>query len=243
MDLKEAIEAVRPAVVQIDDRDGNVIGSGFFVDDKAHVATAWHVVEDLPAPTVALAHPNTEDVRANFRGIGTVVVAKDEHHDLAVLEMARNPFDGEMHSAIVIGEEEIDLLYGTVHLDATRPDDGEPIAISGYPLENPVLVTTSGAIAAAWNWDTHDVRTPSGVTFPEMSDVYLADVQANPGNSGGPAYRISDGAIIGVCIRVQGAPTWDETGADSDFAANAGLTEIRPVRYLVSLIAAVARPR
>ncbi len=144
MDLKQAIDVLRPVVVQIDDRDGNVIGSGFFVDDKAHVATAWHVVANLPSPTVALAQPNTENMRANFTGVNAALLGKDEPHDLAILEMARNPFEGEMRSGIRIDEEEIDVLYGTATLDSTRPDDGESIAISGYPLANPALVTTSG---------------------------------------------------------------------------------------------------
>ncbi len=120
MDLKQASDVLRPVVVQIDDRDGNVIGSGFFVDDKAHVATAWHVVANLPSPTVALAQPNTENMRANFTGVNAALLG------------------------IRIDEEEIDVLYGTATLDSTRPDDGESIAISGYPLANPALVTTSG---------------------------------------------------------------------------------------------------
>jgi S1-C subfamily serine protease len=66
LDLKQAIAHVRPAVVQIDDSNGNVIGSGFLIDGAGHVATAWHVVENLPSPYVALAQPNTENMRGNF---------------------------------------------------------------------------------------------------------------------------------------------------------------------------------
>ncbi len=81
-----------------------------------------------------------------------------------------------------------------------------------------------------------------------MSDVYLADVQANPGTCRPtPAIVValptaSPTEIIGVCISVQGAPTWDAAGAGSDFSANAGLTEIRPMRYLAALIATVTSP-
>jgi S1-C subfamily serine protease len=71
--------------------------------------------------------------------------------------------------------------------------------------------------------------------MPDIADAYLADVQANPGNSGGPTYRIADGAVIGVCIETRLTPTYHESGAPASLA-NAGLTVIRPSRYLTNLI-------
>jgi S1-C subfamily serine protease len=239
VDLKDAIEAVRPAVVQIRDGNQHVLGTGFFIDEAGHVATARHVVENQPSVLIGLAHPNTENMRANFSLTGATVIAEDKRHDLAILQMHANPFKGEITSGIVIGNQQIHLLYGTATLDATRPQDGEGIAISGYPLANPALVTTSGAIGSAWNYDSEDVHVPGappGFTMPDIADTYLADVQANPGNSGGPTYRLADAAIIGVCIEMRVSPTFDVTGTASGFAANAGLTVVRPVRYLADLI-------
>ena len=77
---------------------------------------------------------------------------------------------------------------------------------------------------------------PPGFRTPHPVDVFVADVQGNPGNSGGPAYRIGDAAVVGVCLQVQGAPTWNARGEVGAFAANAGLTVIRPARYVLELM-------
>lgn len=101
-----------------------------------------------------------QNVRGNFTGAGADVVAEDERHDLAILRMRANPFTGELLSGFVIGDHHLELLYGKPRLSTDRPEDGEAIAISGYPLANPILVTTSGAIAAAWNYDIAEVSVP-----------------------------------------------------------------------------------
>jgi S1-C subfamily serine protease len=234
MDLKEAIRAVRPAVVQIQDASRTALGTGFFIDENAHVATALHVVAKLHAPMVMLAHADAR----GFSGVDAAVVARDDRHDLAILRMTRNPFAGDVSLGAAIGGTDIEVRQTTATIDAARPDDGEAIAISGYPLANSTLVTTSGAIAAASSYDIYAKPVPwapPGLTRPDFADVYLADVQANPGNSGGPAYRIADAVIIGVCIRTSVAPTFDSAGSPTPVFANAGLAVIRPARYLAEL--------
>jgi S1-C subfamily serine protease len=177
----------------------------------------------------------TANTRANFSAVRAEVVAQDDQQDVVILKMMRNPFAGEVRSGIVINDKEEELLFGTTALGEARPDDGEPIALSGYPLSSPVLVTTSGAIATSWTWDVHEEESVGGVRFPMMADIYLADVQGNPGNSGGPAYRIVDGVVIGVCIQMQVSPTFDEFGEPGELAANAGLTVLRPISVVTRL--------
>jgi S1-C subfamily serine protease len=237
VDLKEAIRVARPTVVQVRNAE-QVLGTGFFVSDDGIVATARHVVEGQDSLLVGLAQPDTENMRANFTLVGSNVLAQSERHDLALLRMRANPFQGQVSSGMVIDDEAIPLLFGVTQLDSARPEDGEPIAISGYPLSNPVLVTTSGGVASAWSYDMAEVAIPGrpeGFKMPDIADLLLADVQANPGNSGGPVYRVADAAVLGVCIEVQGSPVWGD-GGPLPVASNAGLTVARPARYVVELM-------
>src|SRR5438132_584434 len=83
----------------------------------------------------------------------------------------------ESNLVIKVGPDELEASTKKCELELEIPADGEPIAISGYPLAEPTLVTTSGHIACSWTIHNHQ-------------DHYLADVTANPGNSGGPVYRL-----------------------------------------------------
>jgi S1-C subfamily serine protease len=242
MELAEAIAAVGPAVVQVQSAEGNVSGTGFFLDEEAHVVTAFHVVDGLADVAVWVATPNSDNARANFVGCAAVIVAEDPVHDLAILRLQQNPFRGEMRFA-----EEGDLVCATATLAPGRPTDGEPIAISGYPLGYPVLITTAGAIASAWAHETveapvnDDPEAPEDFTMSEVLDLYVADVQANGGNSGGPAYKVRTGEVIGVCIQTQLAPTHNPEDPEGipELWADAGLTVIRPARYVSDLASSV----
>ncbi len=241
MGLKEAIGEVRASIVQIRTMAG-VLGTGFFVAESGHIATAQHVVDaaGVDQILVGFAHDNTENMRANFTLVDAAAVAGDAARDVALILPSRNPFADPIGTGFVINDVELPLPHRVATLDPARPADGEAIAISGYPLSNPVLITTSGAVASAWPYDVEEVTPPGappGWTMPSTLDLYVADVQGNPGNSGGPAYRISDSAVIGVCIQVQMAPTRNASGEVGEFAADAGLTVLRPARYVLDLMA------
>jgi S1-C subfamily serine protease len=241
MALKDAIATVRPSVVQVQTSAGR--GTGFFVAESGHVATAHHVVSAAGADPVliGLAHENTENMRANFTIVDAEIVATDPGKDLAILRPTRNPFAGEIPAGFVVYDTPLALPYAVATLDPARPADGEAVAISGYPLSNAVLITTAGTLASAWALETQDVipeGAPAGFTTLDVLETYVADVQGNPGNSGGPAYRIDDGVVIGVCLQVQQAPTWNAQGEIGEFSANAGLTVLRPARDVLELMAA-----
>jgi S1-C subfamily serine protease len=87
------------------------------------------------------------------------------------------------------------------------------ISVSGFPLEIPVLVTTTGWLATRLFIDE------------KQRFLYLADVQVNHGNSGGPAYRDSDGAVIGLVVEYRPAPE-----------GNSRLTVIVPIRRVLDLL-------
>jgi S1-C subfamily serine protease len=130
-------------------------------------------------------------------------------------------------------------LFGLASLSDQAVRDGEGIAVSGYPLAEPALVTTSGAIASAFGSDIQEIQAaggPAGFLVPDSADSYLADVAVNPGNSGGPVYRIADGSVLGVCVAFRIAAGTLENHP-SPFFYNSGLSVVVPIKYGQSLIA------
>jgi Trypsin-like peptidase domain len=206
--LPFAVNAVRPSVVQIrlapPGEGGVVLGTGFILHAGGYALTAKHVTEAASreikvVPTgarllVGLATPNIDTpqlkMRANFELLGCEVVEEDARHDLALLKLTPNPFEtGKPSGAARVpgGGLVVNGLFGLAPLTIERPRDGASIAVSGYPMLEPTLVTTSGIIASAWGTDLREVVPPgaaSGFTIPDMADSYLADVAVNPGNSG-----------------------------------------------------------
>ena len=286
MNLPDAIDAVRPTVVQVSlhavdpssefrERFGRsfihqTLGTGFFVSED-YVITAKHVIdggrqglEQLDAErkgmSVGVAQPNIDDpsgvsMRANFSTTSFSVAAEDELNDLSLLKLEVSPFRGEMSSGIVIRDEPVPLLFAVAELDSARPRDGEHVGVSGYPLANPVLITNSGAIASSWASVTHEVpvplppelQTPPGFvipefTMPEPADRYLADVEVNAGNSGGPVFRVVDAQVVGVCVATQNATvqfacTGEPVELDGrSLVYSSGLTVVIPMSQVERLL-------
>jgi hypothetical protein len=130
------------------------------------------------------------------------VIATDEANDLALLRMEHDRFlrDGVPHPSG-------GTFPATVaELEPTRPDDGEGVMISGFPLGYRYLLNSAGIIACAWG-DQGSPRPVDGAddgsdAAPRV-DRYLVDINVNPGNSGGPCYRISDQRVLGICEALQ----------------------------------------
>lgn len=264
--LTDAIETMRPSIVQIaahSTRDP--LGTGCFLRDDGLVLTAAHVVAGAPTFRVGLAMPSLDgpiSVRGSFNTYTSEVVHLDSRNDLAILRMGINPFGGSPPVLISVdGEPTVAGTAATVPtFDAERPAEGEPVAVAGYPLRMPTLITTSGAVASAWHTDVVEVQppnAPAGFTVSDHADRYLCDVQVNPGNSGGPVFRVSDAAVIGVCVNHSVTPvTWE---GDSGFlvpaapldpspsepnrrralAANAGLCGVVPIKYALANLEAL----
>ena len=267
--LADAIDRVRPAVVQIGLQSRSaplaILGTGFIVDERGRVVTANHVIAGAlglakrigEAQLVAgLAFPNLEEeqvgstmltLRSSFWYVGAVPVASDPVHDLAILQLDPNPFDSPSTRFIVVAgaEDESPLpMKGVVELADDRPRDGDPLAVSGYPLESNNLITTSGAVASAWESDAAGLVDPlTGFQVPEIADVYLADISINPGNSGGPAFRTSDSKVIGVCVAYRQSPLHFMTGPSERFEISgrpvgfsSGLSVVVPSGYVKALV-------
>jgi S1-C subfamily serine protease len=257
--LPAAIEQIRPSVVQITllvsgftDTDLQRLsrpfeqiaeGTGVIVSEQGYVVTAKHVIDAIKAHKtrdslghdvqsgekrilIGLAMANYGDrgpngygtvSLANFESVPASEVADDASHDLALLKLDSNPFE----QVLKPGQK---LRAAPARLSSDRPEEGSAVGVSGYPLEYAVLVTTSGTIASSWT-DIEHVD----------ADAYLVDIHVNHGNSGGPAYRVSDGAVIGICDSFTGAPVepWEKFGA---LKYNAGLASIVPAKYIIAML-------
>jgi S1-C subfamily serine protease len=265
MDLTESVDHVRPCIVQVNFLATHLsqnlqsqlnrpfvsspLGTGFLVNSEGYVITANHVIDSgqqliqkidagQKQVYVGLALPNTENMRGNFSLVNFELVDKDERHDLALLKLRKNPFRGEVSSGIVVNGKEVPLLFGIAILNTDRPKDGAYVAISGYPLGQTVLVTNAGWMATSWALDIKEIAAsgaPEWFRMPDIADTYLADVEANPGNSGGPVYLGDNGSVIGVCVGSLGAPVWDEGGRHKPYYSS-GLTMVVPIRYAIDLL-------
>jgi hypothetical protein len=284
MDLPDAVDVIRPTVVQIGVRiePGQLpktLGTGFIVDERATIVTAWHVIEagaraaraagvqERPNFTVGLAHPQWFDAGGSLFGMqGFTYVDLDllsavPAHDLAAVRMTENVVSGEssLSAGVLIDGVRVPPLVGVVQLDTQRPREGVGVGVSGYPFAMNSLVTNSGSIASAFfptfaddpipdpPLPGDDAGTPGELRQQEImtpgpppGERYLADLEVNGGNSGGPVYLIETAAVIGVCVATRSAAV---TRAGQPIivngvplAYNSGLTVVIPSRYVDAML-------
>ena len=166
----------------------------------------------------------------NFRYIKAQPLGVDNIYDIAILVLAPNPFETPPRPNIQIGDTNLLPLFQPCCTSLDRPRDGDSIAVSGYPLNSPTMITTAGNLASGWCSQDVMLTDKAGKSQKERINIYLADISVNPGNSGAPAYRMEDSCVIGVCTAHQTAPlffTDSQNGhaliADRQIGVNAGL--------------------
>jgi len=271
MSLADALDQVRLGIVQItlsafdlaDNAVRNIgrhffvesLGTGFSASQEGCVITAYHVMEygrhildgieaHQKSIQVGLPEPNTETMRGNFALVDFDIVDEDKHHDLALLRLRRNPLVGEVLSGFSQNGRRESLRFSTMTLHPKRPRDGAAVGISGYPLETSVLVTNAGWMATSWEIDVKESQVPGAPEWYrkiDVADVYLADVEVNPGNSGAPVYLIDNGKVIGVCVASKPAPVRDQHDKQvavcgRELYYSSGLTIVVPIRYAIDLL-------
>src|SRR6266487_298915 len=151
MELPEAIEAIRPSIVQLMFFAAGFpyevrrrlnrpflaapLGTGFFVHTDGYVVTANHVVEagnhllqQIQAQEkkiqVGIALPNNENMRGNFSVVDYELTATDPRHDLALIRLRNNPLRGQVRSGIVIADREVPVMSRLPMIDDRRPKEG-----------------------------------------------------------------------------------------------------------------------
>ncbi|MDT0214890.1 trypsin-like peptidase domain-containing protein [Rothia sp. ARF10] len=117
-----AAQAILPSVVQV--RAGSATGSGFVLDDRGHVMTNHHVIDDATSVTLQLADGRLVDAR---------VMGSSEADDIAILET-----DPEGLEPARIGRS------GSLRI-------GQPVIAVGSPLG--LVGTVTGGIISAVDRD------------------------------------------------------------------------------------------
>lgn len=258
MDLPAAIKHVQPSIVQIKllayglprgvrvpqsinlDR---ALGTGFVISLEGYVVTANHVMEEgsralesvqaeMKKLLIGFAYRNTQEMRGNFTLMDFDLVAVDRVHDIALLKLRSTEIPPLIGNAPPLRLE-------SVVLNLDRPEDGVAIGISGYPLNQSVLVTNGGFMATSWAFDRRQLQSPGTPGFYrklDIADSYWADINVNPGNSGGPVYLASDGSVIGVCVAYVPTEVRDSKGGVENHYYNTGLAVVVPSRYVADLL-------
>jgi S1-C subfamily serine protease len=213
--LAEKIDVIRPSVVHVTARFHSGVtstGTGFFINKDGVVITARHVVNGTGSDavdriTIDIPYSNTHDnqgtvFQGNFGNMPAQLIATDELHDIAILKPNANPLaPGFKAPAIIMHGVQTPLLPRAPGvLDERRLKDGEPIFISGYPLDQTVMVTTSGAIASSNSFNSRELGVQGQ---PGVRDIYWADIRANHGNSGGPVFSADSTKIIGMQVAME----------------------------------------
>ncbi len=163
--IEHVYKATKPSVVRITRPDGG-LGTGFVFFSNKHIATALHVV-DLG-----------RDVRVEFPG-GAVttaeVVAWDEEHDLAILELA--------------DAAEAAPLVARWHVEI-----GSPVLAIGNPYGD--LPRFSRELEGLLNFSISQ-----GIVSAKSDAFIQTDAALSPGNSGGPMLSC-DGQVIGIADKL-----------------------------------------
>lgn len=163
--IEKVYKETKPSVVRITRPDG-ALGTGFVYHSQKHVATALHVV-DLG-----------RDVRVEFpsgKHTTAEIVAVDEVHDLALLELAEAAPERPLVPRMEIPVGAPILAIGNPYGDLAR---------FSQDLEGLLNFSVSQGIVSA------------------KSDAYIqTDAALSPGNSGGPMLSC-DGHVVAVADRL-----------------------------------------
>jgi len=192
-DISTLIQRIKTGVVAIGTYHFNTkpmvqfAGTGFVIANGNRIVTNYHVVAAIKKNkrlfNLRIFHKNLP-----LKGIKAIILAEDEFHDLAILEIK-----GTGLPAVPLEKKQ-------------SVEEGHRIAFTGYPI-GLVLglhsTTHTGIISAI-----APIILPSPTAriidgglikhLKEPFDIFQIDAVAYPGNSGSPVYRIATGEVVGV---------------------------------------------
>lgn len=197
------------------DKSIHVEGTAFFVNKDGCLATNLHVLlgaieyqktEHLSVPTICLilgSGRGQEKGTFSLLGVEKFLI-KDSALDLAVVKVQPNPFAvPELRNHVTV-----------LRLAPRPPEDGELLAFSGFPGQSKVLSSRRGILSC------FTVREHGITKLP----VPVLEVATNceRGFSGGPLYRTSDAAVVGVVVG----------GLPAGVPLSSGVTDALPILKL-----------
>lgn len=146
----------------------SAFGSGFFIDEKGHLITSYHVVAQ--ATGIAIQIPTLGKEQFDVEIVG---VCPDK--DIALLKLTDQSY------------QKVVQLFGKIYFLKIGDSDPvvrqEEIVALGYPLGQDVLKSTQGIISGR--------QSLAGESFVQITAAL------NPGNSGGPTLD-KNGEVIGI---------------------------------------------
>lgn len=178
--VRAVFETAAPAVVEVrtviqaGQRIGQGSGSGFFVDDRGHIITSSHVVEDADEVTVRLN---------DGRLLSAIRLGNSRHDDLAVLR---------------VDPEEVSDIRPLTFADSNLVTPGEMAIAIGSPFErfNSVSVGVVSGIERS-------TLAPRG-NGRSITGMIQTDAALNPGNSGGPLLNAEGEVLgVNSSVKVQ----------------------------------------
>ncbi len=150
--------------IEVEQQDGQrASGSGFAISPGGFLITCYHVIAD--ATKISIITEQTTQSRA------AVVVASDEHHDLALLWVTDQ--QGFTDWLLLDGDRE--------------PQLGDELGLLAYPLG-----ITFGRNVTYSRGIINGIRAQDGTPFLQI------DTGAAPGSSGGAIFSSQTGKVIGV---------------------------------------------
>jgi len=227
--LVGVVAAAKPSVVAVGTYDPlasprfSFRGTGFVVGDGTQVITNFHVLpsDDATPPRVVVMVPGLAGAPPQMREARLKGSAVE--HDLALLSLQGDPLPA-------------------LPMPVRRaPDDGQAVAMIGFPLGSALgltPVTHHGIIAAttAIALPPPSVRQLDAKTLNRLRqgafDVYQLDATAYPGNSGSPLLDADTGEVLGVVnmVFVKGTK-------ESALSAPSGISYAIPVKHVQALMA------
>ncbi|MCC9052715.1 serine protease [Microbacterium sp. F2E] len=223
-------------MIEAHGQNATPIGTGFLVGSGRYLVTAKHVVDAAngQALRAGLAGVDYQDddveLRAAFIHAPLTLLAQDPANDLALLEVDMPPDATSVEFAMTdvdTGKVYTSGRTAPVTFSGIRVTDGMEIAVSGFPLAAPALVTTRGIIASTF--------APQNPADPKSVVDFLCDITAISGNSGGPVYRVTDGSVVGLVKAVKLA----NVGAGN---YSVPLAVVTPSKHIVELLDSTGVP-
>lgn len=258
-----SIALMKPSVVQIKfksdsakpEHQEGIAGTGIVVSDEGYVLTAAHVVTGTEAGlrgegatkveffvgvSITMSGPAANS-GGSFSYIPCTIKDTDPAHDIAILQLAQNPFAEAFRRGIKIGDKEPKVMLGVAKMDQSVPTEGQTILVSGYPLSIPTLVTQKGMIASEpfTGAQTQRPNTPAGSLTPEIEDSILFDAVVNSGISGGPVYLPGEHSVLGICEAFEPSPIFTSQQPQTvvpGAGQNIGLAMVIPIKYAIALL-------
>jgi len=192
-ELSTLIQRVRTGIVAVGTYHFNTkpmvqfAGTGFAIANGNRIVTNYHVVATIKKNN-SLFNLRVFHKNLPIKGVKAIILAEDEFHDLAILEI-----EGTSLPPLPMGEKQ-------------RVEEGHRIAFTGYPIGFVLGLhptTHIGIISAIAPiiLPSPTAKIINGGLIKHLKypfDVFQIDAVAYPGNSGSPVYRLATGEVVGV---------------------------------------------